>query len=182
MKKFATKVDVLKPFYHIIIISPLKNFKKTLENRKAPYKVFIFIIFCDYFIKTEQLRWKSAQKIQLNKILGAMNTLLYLEERKREDNIIKDIKNLFRLRKAIDHSATKDIRNIFRRRRGNKTIKDKMIRDIKAFEEEDNYYEPIKVGNIWKNDYIEYGSNSDKSKILLVKEYLIEIKLFLEDI
>ena len=29
-----------------------------------------------------------------------------------------------------------------------------MIRDIKAFEEEDNYYEPIKVGNIWKNDYI----------------------------
>ena len=111
-----------------------------------------------------------------------MNTLSYLEERKREDNIIKDIKNLFRLRKAIDHSATKDIRNIFRRRRGNKTIKDKLIRDIKAFEEEDNYYEPIKVGNIWKNDYIEYGSNSDKSKILLVKEYLIEIKLFLEDI
>ena len=76
-----------------------------------------------------------------------MNALSYLEERKKEDNIIKDINNLSRLRKAIDDSTTKDIRNLFRRRKGNKTIKDKMIRDIRAFEEEDNYYKPIKVGN-----------------------------------
>ena len=41
-----------------------------------------------------------------------------------------------------------------------------MIRDIKVFEEENNYYKPIKVGNFWKNDYIEYESHSDKSKIL----------------
>ena len=51
-----------------------------------------------------------------------MNALSYLEERKKEDNIIKDIKNLFRLRKAIDDSTTKDARNLFRRRKGNKTI------------------------------------------------------------
>ena len=57
-----------------------------------------------------------------------------------------------------------------------------MIRDIRAFEEEDNYYKPIKVGNFWKNDYVEFESNSDKSKSLSVKEYLIEIKLHLEDI
>ena len=95
-----------------------------------------------------------------------MNALSYLEERKKEDNIIKDIKNLFRLKKAIDDSTTKDVRNLFRRRKGNKTIKDKMIRDIKVFEEENNYYKPIKVGNFWKNDYIEYESHSDKSKIL----------------
>ena len=112
------------------------------------------------------MRRKSAQKIHLNRILGAMNALSYLEERKKEDNIIKDIKNLFRLRKAIDDSTTKDARNLFRRRKGNKTIKDKMIRDIKVFEEENNYYKPIKVGNFWKNDYIEYESHSDKSKIL----------------
>ena len=60
-----------------------------------------------------------------------MKALSYLEERKREDNIIKDIKkNLSRLRKTIDDSATKDIRNLFRRRKGNKAIRDKMIRDI----------------------------------------------------
>ena len=114
----------------------------------------------------EQLIRKSAQKMHLNRILVAMNALSYLEERKKEDNIIKDIKNLFRLKKAIDDSTTKDARNLFRRRKGNKTIKDKMIRDIKVFEEENNYYKPIKVGNFWKNDYIEYESHSDKSKIL----------------
>ena len=57
-----------------------------------------------------------------------------------------------------------------------------MIRDIQTFEEEDNYYKPIKVGNFWKNYYIEYESNSDKNKSLSVKEYLIKIKLYLEDI
>ena len=57
-----------------------------------------------------------------------------------------------------------------------------MIRGIKTFEEEDNYYKPIKVGNFWKNYYIEYESNSDKNKSLSVKEYLIKIKLYLEDI
>ena len=111
-----------------------------------------------------------------------MNALSYLEEREKEDNIIKDIKNLCRLRKAVDGSATKDIRNLFRRRKGNKTIKDKIITDIEVFEEEDNYYKPIKIGNVWKNYYIEYESNSDKSKSLSVKECLIKIKLYLEDI
>ena len=32
-----------------------------------------------------------------------------------EDNIIKDVKNIFRLkRKEIDDTATKDVRNLFR--------------------------------------------------------------------
>ena len=129
----------------------------------------------------EQLIRKSAQKMHLNRILVAMNALSYLEERKKEDNIIKDINNLSRLRKAIDDSTTKDIRNLFRRRKGNKTIKDKMIRDIKAFVEEDNYYKPIKEGNFWKTYYTEYERNSDKSKSLSVKEYVIKIKVYLED-
>ena len=139
-------------------------------------------MFFHHYIKTETLIRKRAQNIHSNRILGAMNALSYLEEREKEDNIIKDIKNLCRLRKAVDGSATKDIRNLFRRRKGNKTIKDKIIADIKAFEEEDNYYKPIKIGNVWKNYYIEYESNSDKSKSLSVKEYLIKIKLYLEDI
>ena len=129
----------------------------------------------------EQLIRKSAQKMHLNRILVAMNALSYLEERKKEDNIIKDTNNLSRLRKAIDDSTTKDIRNLFRRRKRNKTIKDKMIRDIKAFVEEDNYYKPIKEGNFWKTYYTEYERNSDKSKSLSVKEYVIKIKVYLED-
>ena len=72
----------------------------------------------------EQLRQQYAQKINLSRIVGAVNALPESEKRKREDNIMKDIKNLFRLRKEIDNSATKDIRNLFRLKKQNKTIKD----------------------------------------------------------
>ena len=45
-----------------------------------------------------------------------------------------------------------------------------MIKYIKTlFEEEDDYYKPIKVGNFWNNSYIEYKSNCDKNKKLSVK-------------
>lgn len=39
----------------------------------------------------EQLRQKNAQKINLNRTLGAVNALSGSEKRKREHNIIKDI-------------------------------------------------------------------------------------------
>ena len=47
----------------------------------------------------EQLKRKNAQKINLNRLLEAINAVSASEKRRREDNIIKDIKNLFRLRK-----------------------------------------------------------------------------------
>ena len=75
-----------------------------------------------------------------------MTALAESEQRKREDNFIKDIKNIFRLRKEIYNSAAKDIRNLFGLKQENKTIKDKIIRDIKSlFEEEDDYYKPAEV-------------------------------------
>ena len=37
----------------------------------------------------------------------------------------------------------------------------------------ENYYKPVRVGNFWSNNYIEYKSNGDKNKTLSVKEYLI---------
>ena len=47
-----------------------------------------------------------------------------LEKDKRiEDNIIKDVRNLFRLEKEIDYTTVKDIRNLFRLRKGNEAIK-----------------------------------------------------------
>ena len=71
-----------------------------------------------------------------------MYTLSESEKIKREDSIIKDTKNLFRLRKQIDK------RNLFRLIKENETIKDKIIRDIKTpLEKEDDYYTPMKVGN-----------------------------------
>ena len=40
-----------------------------------------------------------------------------------EENIIKDIKNLFRLKKELNYSAIKDIRNPFRKKKKLKQLK-----------------------------------------------------------
>ena len=58
--------------------------------------------------------------------------------RPEEENIVKDIRNLFRL-----ESETKG-------------IKDRILRDFKNhFEhEEENYYEIVRVSNFWSNNYI----------------------------
>ena len=53
-----------------------------------------------------------------------------------------------------------------------------VLRNVKnLFEygkEEEYYYKPVRVNNFWSsNYYIEYKSNSDKTKILSVEEYFI---------
>ena len=48
-----------------------------------------------------------------------------------EEKIIKDVRNLFRLKKQIDDTAIKDIRNLFRLKKGNKVIKGRVLRDIR---------------------------------------------------
>ena len=63
-----------------------------------------------------------------------------------EENIIKDIRNLFRLKKEQNYAAVKDIRNLFRQEKETKAIEDRIPRDIKnLFEnenEEENCYKP----------------------------------------
>ena len=44
--------------------------------------------------------------------------------RPEEENIIKDIRNLFRLNKELDYTAIKDITNLFRQEEETKAIKD----------------------------------------------------------
>ena len=76
------------------------------------------------------MRQKNAQKINSNRLLGTMNSLSDSEERKRECNIIKDIKNIGRLRKEIDKNVSKDIRKLFRLKKP-RNNQSKIIRDIK---------------------------------------------------
>ena len=60
-------------------------------------------------------------------------------------------------------------------------IKDRIIRNIrKLFEHEQGYYKPVRVGNLWNNNCIEYKKNSGSNKILSIKEYLDEIKPYLK--
>ena len=101
--------------------------------------------------------------------------------RPEEEKIIKDIRNLFRLKKEQNYNAIKDIRNLFRREKETKVIKDRILRDTKNLfehEEEDNYYKPVRVSN----NYIEYKSNGDRNKNLSVEEYLNKIRPYLKDI
>ena len=77
------------------------------------------------------------------------------------------------------------IRNIFRLEKETKAIKDRILRDIKNLsehEEEENYYKPIRKGNFCSNNYIEYESNGDRNKTLLVEEFLNKIRPPLKDI
>ena len=65
-----------------------------------------------------------------------------------------------------------------------KKIEDRIIRDIKNLleHEGEHYYKPVRVSNFHGNNYFEYESNSDRNKILSIKEYLDEFKAYLKDI
>ena len=106
--------------------------------------------------------------------------------RSEEEKIIKDIRNLFRLKKEQNDTAIKDIKNLFRLKKEVKGIKDIVLRNIKnLFEyekEEENYYKPVRVNNFWRNNYIEYKSIGDKNRILSVEEHFDKIRPYLRDI
>ena len=52
-----------------------------------------------------------------------------------------------------------------------------MIRDISTLfeQQEEDYYKPNRV-SFWKNNYVEFESNSDKNNNLSLDEYLNKIK------
>ena len=86
-------------------------------------------------------------------------------KKQSEDNIIKSISNLFKLKKEYE------------------SIKDRIITDIRTlFKQEDDYYKPIRVGNFWNNNYVEHESSGDRNENLSVKEYLDKIKPYLRGI
>ena len=88
--------------------------------------------------------------------------------RLHKKNLIKDIRNLFRLKKYI------------------KGMKDVVLRYNKNLfnyeKEEENYYKKVRVNNFWGNNYVEYKSNGDKNKILSAEEYLNKIRPYLKGV
>ena len=64
-----------------------------------------------------------------------------------------------------------------------KVFEDRIIRHIKSlFEQQEEYYKPVRVGNLHSNNYIKYGSNGDRNEILSIEEYLDETKPYLTHI
>ena len=41
---------------------------------------------------------------------------------------------------------------------------------------------PVRIGHIYSNNYIEYECNGDRSETLSIREYIDEIKPYLNDI
>ena len=83
-----------------------------------------------------------------------------------------------------EENIIKDIGSLFRQEKETKSIKDRILRDIKNFleHEEGKYYKPVRVNNIWSNDHIEYESNGYRNKTLSVEEYLNKIRPYLKNI
>ena len=58
-----------------------------------------------------------------------------------------------------------------------------MVAYIKnLFEQQEDYYKPLGIGNFYGNIFIEYESQVDRNKTLSIKEYLGEFKPCLKDI
>ena len=60
-----------------------------------------------------------------------------------------------------------------------KAIKDRILKDINnLFEnekEEVNHFKPVRVNNLWSNNYIEYESNGDRIEHFQLKSILIKL-------
>ena len=102
-----------------------------------------------------------------------------------EENRIKDIGNLFRLKIELIYTTIKDIRNLFRLGEETKAIRGRIFRKIKNLfehEEEKNYCIPVRVSKFWSKNYDEYESNGDRNERLSVEEYLNKIRPYLKGI
>ena len=77
-------------------------------------------------------------------------------------------------------------KKIEEKKKNERINKDRIIRDIRTYfeqeGEEEDYYEPKSVDNFWNNNYIEYKSNGDKNKNLSLDEYLNKIEAYLRNI
>ena len=90
----------------------------------------------------------------------------------------------FRLKKEIDDNTIKSITNLFRLKKENEAIKDRMIRNIanQSEKEKNDYYKPVRVRNFWSRNYIEYESKGGRNKTLSIEEYVNKIRPHLKDI
>ena len=106
------------------------------------------------------------------------------------ENVKGSIMSFFKVYTSKDYSKSARGNKVYGGGKENKKTKikqkqpeDRIIRDTAVrCEQEEDYYKPVKVGNIYNYNYIKYESNGDRSITLLVKGHLDEIKSCLKDI
>ena len=96
-----------------------------------------------------------------------MNYLAKGKYENTENRIIKDTRSHFRLKKGKE--ATKDY--IYKKKIV--TIRDNLREEL--LEQEEDYYNSVRVGNFWSNNCVEYESVVIKIKPCQLKNILIKI-------
>ena len=69
--------------------------------------------------------------------------------RLEEQKIIKDIRNLFKLKEEQNDTAIKYKKKVFRLKKEVKHIVLRKIMNLSECEKEENYYKPERVNNFW---------------------------------
>ena len=109
-----------------------------------------------------------------NKLISSLKASELLQRNKTTKDITKKDSNTDEMLQSI--------RNFFTQEK-EKDIKDGVLRDKRTlYKLKKDYYEPIRNGNAFKINYIEYESNGDKDKTLSIKEYLDEIRPYLNNL
>ena len=68
-------------------------------------------------------------------------------------------------KKQLEENIIKSVRNLLKLKKENEAIKDRIIRDIMTlFKQEDDYYKSIRVSNFWNNNHIKYESSGDRNQ------------------
>ena len=64
-----------------------------------------------------------------------------------------------------------------------KAIDDRIITNVRNLfeQEEEIYYEPVKVSNFYNSKYVEYELNGGRNKALSIRKYFDEIEPYLKD-
>ena len=111
------------------------------------------------------------------------------------DRSVKELKVIAKIRGCKDYKSTsKDkllsILDKSEQAKKTKAIRDKrkenfnsnkILRNIRTLYKSEDYYEPIRTGNAFSSNYIEYESSGDNDKILSIKEYLDMLKPYLSN-
>ena len=94
-----------------------------------------------------------------------------------EDNKIKNVGNLSKLKKQSKDSIIEELRNVFPVLQGKEAIENKIIKNNNTL-----FEKPVRITNFYIKIYIGYESNSDKNKMLSFREYFEKMKLSLKRI
>ena len=137
------------------------------------------------------------EQIEMNKIRPIKNTcydwlINYIPKHNSSDGFKDKIMCLFRTNtpkqiicgKGNKLSKPKP-KNIRKKLRKNKEYNAGLIRDIRILfeqQQKEDYYKPIRTNSAFDGKYIEYKSNGDKDKTLLLKNYLEVIRPYLNDL